>query len=140
MIHSLNELYRVVGIRKQAVYQYDKRQWVYDHNIGKMIVVADELRAEHSGCGLEKRYRTLEPDFIGRDRFIEVMMELGYRIKYKKNSRKTTIASKVYFPNFIKGMKVTKPSTVWQSDITYIPMGDRHCYAVFIIDLTLRKS
>jgi transposase InsO family protein len=68
------------------------------------------------------------------------MMELGYRIKYKKNSRKTTIASKVYFPNFIKGMKVTKPSTVWQSDITYIPMGDRHCYAVFIIDLTLRKS
>jgi hypothetical protein len=139
MNHSLNELYRVVGIRKQAVYQYDKRQWVFDHNIGKMIVVADELRAEHPGCGLEKMYRTLEPDFIGRDRFIEVMMELGYRIKYKKNSRQTTIASKVYFPNFIKGMKVTKPSTVWQSDITYIPTGNRHYYAVFIIDLTLRK-
>ena len=139
MSFSLNRLYREIGISKQAISQYDKRQRIFDHNIGTMLVEADQLRAEHPGCGVEKMYRTLEPDFIGRDRFIEVMMDLGYRIKYRKNYKKTTIASKVYYPNLIKGIKVSRPSMIWQSDITYIPIGDRHYYAVFIIDIYTKK-
>lgn len=139
MSFSLNMLYREIGISKQAVSQYDKRQKAFDENIKQLMFEADELRAEHPGCGVEKMYRTLKPDFIGRDRFIETMMELGYRIKYKKNDRKTTVASKVYFPNLIKGLWVSKPSTVWQSDITYIPIVDRHYYAVFIIDVYTKK-
>ncbi|CAN0586063.1 unnamed protein product [Ectocarpus sp. 12 AP-2014] len=76
---------------------------------------------------------------MGRDRFIELMMELGYRLKYKKNYRRTTIASKIYYPNLIKGMEIDRPSMVWQSDITYIPIGDKHYYAVFIIDVYTKK-
>jgi hypothetical protein len=139
MSFSLNELYREVGLSRQAIHQYDRRQKAFDQNIEKMIVEADELRAEHPGCGVEKMYRSLEPGFIGRDRFIELMMELGYRIKYKKNYHRTTIASKIYFPNHIKGMQVSRPSTIWQSDITYIPIGDRHYYAVFIIDVYTKR-
>lgn len=139
MSFSLNKLYREIGISKQAVNQHDKRQRVFDENIEQMLVEADQLRAEHPGCGVEKMYRTLEPDFIGRDRFIEIMMDLGYRIKYKKNYKKTTVASKIYYPNLIKGMTVSKPSMIWQSDITYIPIGDRHYYAVFIIDVYTKK-
>ncbi|WP_410488998.1 DDE-type integrase/transposase/recombinase [Arenibacter sp. 6A1] len=29
---------------------------------------------------------------------------------------------------------------VWQSDITYIPIGDRHYYAFFIIDVYTKKT
>lgn len=139
MSFSLNMLYQEIGISKQAVYQYDQRQVAFNQNVEQMLVEADELRAEHPGCGVEKMYRTLQPDFIGRDRFIETMMALGYRIKYKKNYRKTTIASKLYYPNLIKGLKVNRPSMIWQSDITYIPIGDRHYYAVFIIDVYTKK-
>ena len=32
-------------------------------------------------------------------------------------------------------MKVDAPSTIWQSDITYIPIGDKHYYVVLIIDV-----
>lgn len=84
-------------------------------------------------------YRTLKPDFIGRDRFIDIMMHMGYRLKRNKNYRKTTIAAKIYYPNLIKGMTVQRPSMIWQSDITYIPIGDKHCYAVFIIDVYTKK-
>src|SRR5699024_2016512 len=104
-----------------------------------MILEAYELREEHPGCEVEKMYYTLKPDFIGRDRFIELMMELGYRLKRKKNYRRTTIASKIYYPNLIKGMMIDRPSMVWQSDITYIPIGNRHYYAVFIIDVYTKK-
>ena len=104
-----------------------------------MVLEADELREEHPGCGVEKMYYTLQPDFIGRDRFVELMMELGYRLKRKKNYKRTTIASKIHYPNLIKGMKVNRPSMIWQSDITYIPIGNRHYYAVFIIDVYTKK-
>ena len=139
MSFSLNSLYKEVGLSKQAVAQYDARQQVFDNNVTQMVLEADELREDHPGCGVEKMYYTLGPAFIGRDRFIELMMELGYRLKFKKNYKRTTIASKIYYPNLIKGMKVDRPSTVWQSDITYIPIGDRHYYAVFIIDVYTKK-
>ncbi len=139
MSFSLNSLYRETGLSKQAVAQYDARQTVFDNKVAQMVLEADELREDHPGCGVEKMYYTLKPDFMGRDRFIELMMELGYRLKRKKNYRKTTIASKIYYPNLIKGMEVDRPSMVWQSDITYIPIGDRHYYAVFIIDVYTKK-
>jgi len=139
MSYSLNALYKVVGLSKQAVLQYDARQKIFDLKVGQMVLEADELREDHPGCGVEKMYYTLRPDFIGRDRFVELMMELGYRLKRKKNYRRTTIASKIHYPNLINGMVVDRPSMVWQSDITYIPIGNRHYYAVFIIDVYTKK-
>ena len=49
------------------------------------MLEAEELRAEHPGCGVEKMYDTLLPDFIGRDRFVDIFMDLGFRVKYPKN-------------------------------------------------------
>jgi len=139
MNYSMNALLGTIGISKQAVSQYAKRQDAFDFKMAQLVIEADELRKEHPGCGVEKMYRTLSPDFIGRDRFVATMMELGYRLKRKKNYHRTTIASKLYYPNLIKGMKVDAPSTVWQSDITYVPIGQKHCYAVFIIDVYSKK-
>src|SRR5690606_978549 len=135
MSFSLNSLYKEAGLSKQAIAQYRARQKAFDAKTAQLVLEADELRREHPGCGVEKMYHTLRPDFMGRDRFIELMMELGYRLKRKKNYRRTTIASKIHYPNLIKGMEIDRPSMVWQSDITYIPIGNRHYYAVFIIDV-----
>jgi len=84
-------------------------------------------------------YYTLRPDFIGRDKFIDLFMSLGYRLKKRRNYRRTTYASPTYYPNLIKGMKVDGPSKIWQSDITYIDVGERYYYAVFIIDVYTKK-
>jgi transposase-like protein len=135
----MNALYRTIGVSKQAVYQYARRQLIFDSKLSDLMTEAEELRQEHPGCGVEKMYDTLKPDFIGRDRFIDTMMDLGFRVKKKKNYKRTTISSKIYYPNLIKGKEVTGPSQVWQSDITYIPVGGKHYYAVFIIDVYTKK-
>ncbi len=135
----MNQLYKIVGISKQAVMQYANRQDIFDEKINNLLLEAEELRKEHPGCGVEKMYNTLEPDFIGRDRFIEIFMELGFRLKRKRNYRRTTYASSVYYLNLIKGMEVSAPSTIWQSDITYIYVDQRFYYAVFIIDVYTKK-
>lgn len=135
----MNQLYKVIGISKQAVNQYSKRQVVFDKNIQDLLLEAEYLRQEHPGCGVEKMYNTLKPNFIGRDKFIDLFMDLGFRIKKKKNYRRTTYASSIYYPNLIKGMNLNAPSVIWQSDITYIAVGDKFYYAVFIIDVYTKK-
>ena len=135
----MNSLYKEAGLSKQAVVQYHARQKLFDNKVGQMILEAYELREDHTVCGVEKMYYTLKPDFMGRDRFITLMMGLGYRLKRKKNHRRTTVASNTNYPNLIKGMKVDRPSVIWQSDITYIPVDNRHYYAVFIMDVYTKK-
>ena len=131
----MNQLYEGIGISKQAVHQYAKRQIVFDCRLTELMSEADDIRRDHPGCGVEKMYYTLKPGFIGRDRFVENLMQLGYRLKRKKNYSRTTFAGKIYYPNQIKGLEVNAPSVVWQSDITYYRVKDKFYYAVFIIDV-----
>lgn len=77
--YSLNQLYNVIKISKQAVHQYEKNQIDFDGKLDELIAQVDVLRGEHPSCGIEKMYQTLQPDFIGRDKFIDMMLDLGYR-------------------------------------------------------------
>jgi len=135
----MNQLYREIGISKQAVSQYADRQVIFDKKTHNLLIEAEELRKQHPGCGVEKMYDTLKPDFIGRDRFIDIFMDLGFRVKRKRNYRRTTYCGTTYYPNLIKGLEVYAPSMVWQSDITYIGIGEKFYYAVFIIDVYTKK-
>jgi len=105
----------------------------------ELIADAEMLRRQHPGCGVEKMYFTLKPSFLGRDKFIELMMEAGFRLKHPKNYRRTTFRGKIIYPNLIKGMKVCAPNTIWQSHITYIEVGDKFYYGIFIIDVYSKK-
>ena len=137
----MNALYKAIGVSKQAVFQHQERQRVFDEKTSDLLLEAQELRREHPGCGVEKMYHTLAPDFIGRDRFIELFMDLGFRLEHKKNYRRTTFSGRIYYPNLIKGYRVFAPNTIWQTDITYIYLKeeDRFYYAIFIIDVYTKK-
>ena len=97
--YSLNQLYEVIGISKQAVHQYEKKQDAFDVKLYELVTQADLLRTQHPGCGIEKMYLSLQPDFMGRDRFIEIMMELGYRARKPKNFIRTTIPATNRYSN-----------------------------------------
>ena len=104
-----------------------------------LITQADILREEHPGCGVEKMYKTLKPQHLGRDKFCEIFMDLGYRIRTIKNYRRTTIPTHLNYPNLIEGMMVTRPCQVLQSDITYFDIEGKFYYLVFIIDVYTRE-
>ena len=131
----MNQLYKQIGISKQAIAQYQIRQYYFDQKIIQIMSEVEDIRRDHPGCGLEKMYYTLNPNFIGRDRFIETFKELGFKLNKKINYKRTTYASASNYPNLIKGMVVNKASIIWQTDITYFSVGDRFYYGVFIIDV-----
>ena len=64
-------------------------------------------------------YHILQPKHLGRDKFCEIFMDLGYRVRTMKNYVRTTIPSHINYPNLIQGIELNKPYQVVQSDITY---------------------
>lgn len=135
----MSQLYKYVGITRQAIDQYSHRQAVFDNKVLFLLSEAEDLRREHPGCGLEKMYYSLNPPFIGRDRFIELFMDLGFRLKKRTNYKRTTYAVASKYTNLIKGLSVCAPSIVWQSDITYYDVNDKFYYVVFIIDVYTKE-
>lgn len=129
----------MLGISKQAVSQSRKRQELFDIELDDLVTQADIIRKEHPGCGVEKLYKILKPKHIGRDKFCEIFMELGYRVRQIKNYTRTTIPAWFDYPNLIEGMMIDKPYTVLQSDITYFDIAGKFYYIVFIIDVYTRE-
>lgn len=104
-----------------------------------MIVQVDTIRVDHPGCGVEKMYDTLRPSLLGRDKFCEIFMGLGYGIRRIRNYHRTTIPTHIKYPNLIEGMIVSRPYQVLQSDITYYEIDGNHFYIVFIIDVYTKE-
>ncbi len=132
-------MYRFLGISKQVVHSLKKRQLLFDQELSLLVQEVDAIREEHPGCGLEKIYYSLAPKLIGRDKFIEIFMDLGYRIKKVKNYCRTTYPSHINYPNLIEGMIVHEPFQVIQSDITYFDLKGKFYYIIFIVDVYTRE-
>ena len=139
MSYSLNKLYASQGITKQAVSDHFKRVQRERALIRGLISQVDSERKAHPGCGLEKLYWTLRPEGIGRDKFCAIFMELGYGVGRIRRRWRTTFSVASVFENLIEGRLLTGPNQVWQSDTTYIKVGDRHYYLTFILDVYTRE-
>jgi transposase InsO family protein len=135
----MSEVYHITGLSKQAVHQHIKRLEEFNQKLSGLVVEVDELRSEHPGCGVEKMYYTLQPEWLGRDKFIEIFMHMGYRLKRIKNFKKTTIPIYSKYQNLIQGLQVFRKNQVWQSDITYFQVGNRYYYIVFITDVYTKR-
>jgi transposase InsO family protein len=92
-------------------------------------------REKHPTMGVRDLYFKINPFFMGRDKFERFCKENGYYIRKQKVFRRTTDSSGVIrFENKIKGLEITGINQVWQSDITYVFVGNRYYFITFIID------
>lgn len=138
--YNFNSLYRVIGISKQAVNQHKKRLEEKDRKTLQLLDEVDMIRSEHPGCGVEKMYGMLKPDWLGRDRFIDLLMNSGYRVKKIRSYIRTTYSVRLnYYPNYIEGMQITDINRLIQTDITYFMIEGKFHFITFIIDVYSRK-
>jgi transposase InsO family protein len=75
-------------------------------------------------------------------RILRIMGEtLLIQPRKRRTAPKTTNSNHNYtvYTNEIKYLDVLIPSTVWVADITYIPVGDKWCYAAIVLDQCTRK-
>lgn len=136
----MNELYRILGLTKQAVHSMIKRSNTANDEQMQMLGLVMDIRKEHPGMGLRDIYFMLQPQHIGRDAFEVWCKRWQLQVRKKRNPYRTTDSNGVTrFDNLIEGKVLTKINQVWQSDITYFQCGKQCFYLTFIVDAFSRR-
>jgi putative transposase len=128
-----------MGVTKQAVHKHNVNQIKKSITESSVFEAADKIREEHPMMGCRIMYDVVKPEHIGRDKFEQLLLSNGYKVRFSPNYTRTTYSTKNYFPNLIEGIELTGVNQVWQSDITYFFLNGRFYYLTFIIDVYSRR-
>lgn len=136
----MNEMYRAIGISKQAFHQHTERYLEMLEEQEQLAAMVAEIRRDHPQMSARIMYGMIKPTRLGRDRFEQLCFSRGFKIEQKRAYHRTTDSRGVTrFDNLLTDFKLTGVNQVWVSDITYYEMGDRFYYLTFIMDLYSRR-
>ena len=145
--NPISELCELVGVSKQAYYQYDE-----DIAIAKAareefaLQYIKDIRKEDPGLGGVKLWYMYRDKFgcdspIGRDRFCRIISENGLKIRMRMRKPRTTDSTHGLptYLDIVKDLVPTAANQLWVSDITYIVIMDdvyryHFCYLSIILD------
>lgn len=104
------------------------------------INLIEQVREFHPGMGLRCIYNQFKPNGIGRDRFIALGLENGFRLRKIGNPVVTTRAIKSNrYKNLLANKWLTDVNQVWVSDLFYFSLNGQHYYVDLIMDLYSRR-
>ena len=136
----MNEIYRSIGITKQAFHQRMNR-WLRRQELEQGVVqIIEQVREDHPRMSVKKIYAMMQVVGLGLNRFTAIAREHGLMIEVKRNQRRTTNSLGVTrFADLVTGREVTGVNQIWVSDITYVEVGNKFCYATLIMDAYSRR-
>ena len=144
---SLERFCRLLGVTRQALYQYGWR--IEGLNIEAELIIQQviDIRKRHPVIGTRKLYLMLQSFFlehqikIGRDKLFDLLA--AYKLLVRRRQRRISTTQSYHrfhkYPNLIKGMKVTGINQLWVSDITYYKLAGKFVYLSFVTDAYSRK-
>ena len=101
----MNDVFCLCCVTRQAHHQAILRSLKESEKAGFYIQMIQEVRKEHPGMGLRSMYDLLLPDGIGRDAFISLGLDAGFRLQTIERYTRTTYSVK---SNRYKNLLVTK--------------------------------
>lgn len=129
-----------MDISKQAVHQRRQRSSSYGEEQAYLVDLIRHIRRDHPTISCQSLYYMINPVSMGRDKFVRLCMDHGFRSAPPMNPRRTTDSSGVVrFPNLVKDVQITGIDQVWSSDITYFDVGGVFYYLTFITDNYSRR-
>lgn len=106
-----------------------------NEEIAYLKVIITEIRKDHPTLSFRAMYHKIQPQNIGRDKFELICKDLGFVIKRKHNTHKTTNSTGVIrFDNLLENLKLDRINQAWSSDITYFEVSGVFYYITFILD------
>jgi putative transposase len=128
------------SISRQAHYQAMQRGVQQEEKAVLYLRMMEQCREIHPGMGLRTMYEMLNPEGIGRDAFIALGLQEGFRLKNIEKQTRTTYSVKSNrYCNLLGGVEFTDINELWSSDITYFFCLEQFFYIVFIMDVYSRR-
>lgn len=136
----MNDLYAYFEISKQGHYDAIDRGRAIEDKLPCYLGFIQEIRDMHPGMGLRTMYTQFQPEGIGRDAFIELGLDLGFRLRRHRNPHRTTYSVKSNrFFNLLGDKRFTGVNQLWVSDIFYFFIASQHYYVVLLMDVYSRR-
>ena len=133
-------VFLVCGKSRQAHHQAIIRELAQREKDEIYVRLMEQTREIHPGMGLRTMYEMLEPDGIGRDAFVALGLQEGFRLKAIEKKTRTTYSVKAHrYSNLLVGREFTDINQVWSSDITYFYCLDKFYYIVLLMDIYSRR-
>jgi transposase InsO family protein len=128
------------GFTRQAHYSYLRRSLIDERLYHNVYDIVTQIRKVHSSMGLRKIWYRINPDWIGRDNFISIGIDLGLEVPRPRNYQRTTfsVRSNLY-TNLTTDLEIKDINVVWVSDITYFYSNGNFYYITFIEDVYSRR-
>jgi putative transposase len=128
------------GISRQAHFQTVQRSLKEEEKAVLYVRMMEQVREVHPGMGLRTMYEMLHPEGIGRDAFVALGLQEGFRLKNVEKQTRTTYSVKSNrYDNLLAEIEFTDINQLWSSDITYFFCLDQFFYIVFIMDVYSRR-
>lgn len=136
----MNEVFALCDISRQAHFQALQRHLKEQQKAELYTRSMQQVREIHPGMGLRTMYEMLQPDGIGRDAFVALGLQEGFRLKSVERQTRTTYSTKSNrYGNLLGDMEFNGINQVWSSDITYLYCLDQFFYIVLIMDVYSRR-
>jgi transposase InsO family protein len=137
----MKDMYSVAGISKQALWKHNQREDLVFSRSSEVVSLIKQARRKHRRMGCRTIfYKTKGKASVGRDIFEQIGFANGFRLKRKRNARKTTWGQRIeIYPNLIEGTILNNINQAWQSDIFYIDIEGITYYGVTILDVYSRR-
>lgn len=131
---------KLCSISRQAHNQAIQRSVQEQEKEVLYLRMMEQAREIHPGMGLRTMYEMLRPEGIGRDAFVALGLQEGFRLKNIEKQTRTTYSVKSNrYRNLLGGMEFTDINELWSSDITYLFCLEQFFYIVFIMDVYSRR-
>lgn len=139
--YEMNALYAQYGVSKQGHWEAVKRERVQQAKAPLYVGFIEDIREMHPGMGLRKMYDQFQPEGIGRDAFIALGLQHGFRLRaIEWPPYKTTKSVKsARYKNLLVGKEFTNVNQLWVSDLFYFPLHSKHYYVVLLMDAYSRR-
>lgn len=136
----MKAIYLFCNLSKQAHHQAMERLKLQQEKEVVYVGLMAETRTMHPGMGLRTMHDLLQPEGIGRDAFVALGLQEGFRLQALEKQVRTTYSIKSNrFRNLLAGKRFTDVNQIWSSDITYLYCLDRFYYLVMIMDIYSRR-
>lgn len=145
---GLGSICDALGYSRQAYYKYLSNETTDQLREAIIVKMVTAIRGDMPRIGGKKLYHLLKGPLlshgidIGRDKLFETLGIYGLLVRRRKRRKPLTTDSGHPFykyPNLIRGLEAVRPTQLWVSDITYIPVGMGYCYLSLITDAYSRK-
>ena len=136
----MNDVFMLCGISRQAHFQALKRHLQEQQKAGLYVRLMEQVREIHPGMGLRTMYDMLQPEGIGRDAFVALGLQEGFRLKSIEKQTRTTYSTKSRrYGNLLGDAEFNGINQLWSSDITYLYCMEKFFYIVLIMDVYSRR-